>query len=150
LNTRHEPRSKARFPRFRIAGFSPFTLMIALALPIGFSSHADASSKKTTKGSLAGNSHQVGSASWYGPGFHGKKTASGQTFNQHALTAAHPRLPLGTRAQVTNLKNGKQVEVTINDRGPHRGGRIIDLSRAAAKKLAMGGTARVSVVALAD
>ena len=92
----------------------------------------------------------MGRASWYGPGFHGKKTASGQTFNQHALTAAHPRLPLGTRAKVTNLKNGKQVEVTINDRGPHRGGRIIDLSRAAAKKLAMGGTARVSVVALAD
>ncbi|MFZ1574727.1 MAG: hypothetical protein WAT36_05735, partial [Chromatiaceae bacterium] len=67
MNTRHEPRSKARFPRFRIAGFSPFTLMIALALPIGFSSSADASSKKTTKDSLAENSHQVGSASWYGP-----------------------------------------------------------------------------------
>lgn len=150
MNTRHEPRSKARFPRFRIAGISPYTLMIALALPIGFSSSADASSKKTTKGSLAANSQQVGSASWYGPGFHGKKTASGQTFNQHALTAAHPRLPMGTRAKVTNLRNGKQVEVTINDRGPHRGGRIIDLSRAAAKKLAMGGTARVSVVALAD
>ena len=150
MNTRHEPRSKARFPRFRIAGISPFTLMIALALPIGFPSHADASSKKWTKGDKSADSHQVGRASWYGPGFHGRKTASGQTFNQHALTAAHPRLPLGTRAKVTNLNNGKQVEVTINDRGPHRGGRIIDLSRAAAKKLAMGGTARVSVVALSD
>lgn len=150
MNTRHEPRSKARFPRFRIAGISPFTLMIALALPIGFPSHADASSKKWTKGDKSADSHQVGRASWYGPGFHGRKTASGQTFNQHALTAAHPRLPLGTRAKVTNLKNGKQVEVTINDRGPHRGGRIIDLSRAAAQKLAMGGTARVSVVALSD
>jgi rare lipoprotein A len=150
LNIRHEPRYKARFPRFRIAGFSPITLMIALALPVGFSSSVDASTKKTTKGSLSADSLQVGRASWYGPGFHGRKTASGQTFNQHALTAAHPRLPLGTRAQVTNLKNGRQVEVTINDRGPHRGGRIIDLSRAAAQRLAMGGTARVSVVALAD
>lgn len=150
MNTRHEPRSKARFSRFRIAGISPFTLMIALALPIGFSSSADAGSKKWTKGAKSPESHQVGKASWYGPGFHGKKTASGHVFNQNALTAAHPRLPLGTRAQVTNLRNGKQVEVTINDRGPHRGGRIIDLSRAAAQKLAMGGTARVSVVALAD
>ncbi len=150
MNTRHKPRSKARFPRFRIAGFSPFTLMIALALPLGFSSHADAGGKKTPKGSDYSNSQQVGKASWYGPGFHGRKTASGQVFNQNALTAAHPRLPLGSRAKVTNLKNGKEVEVTINDRGPHRGGRIIDLSRAAARSLAMGGTARVSVVALTN
>jgi rare lipoprotein A len=92
--------------------------------------------------------HQVGKASWYGPGFHGKKTASGQVFNQHALTAAHPHLPLGSRVRVTNLKNGKEVEVTINDRGPHKAGRIIDLSRAAAKKIAMGGLAKVKVVAV--
>ena len=76
------------------------------------------------------------------------RTASGQTFDQHRLTAAHPRLPFGSRARVTNLYNGKSVEVTINDRGPHGGGRIIDLSRAAARQLAMSGTARVSIVTL--
>lgn len=90
---------------------------------------------------------QTGQASWYGPGFHGKKTASGRRFNQHALTAAHRSLPLGTQARVTNLKNGKAVLVTINDRGPYHGGRVIDLSRAAAQQLAMNGTARVRIEA---
>lgn len=87
---------------------------------------------------------QVGQASWYGPGFHGKKTASGERFNQQALTAAHRNLPLGTHARVTNLNNGKTVLVTINDRGALRG-RVIDLSRAAARQLAMNGTARVRI-----
>ena len=91
---------------------------------------------------------QVGTASWYGPGFHGKKTASGNRFNQYALTAAHRSLPLGTRARVTNLRNGKAVTVTINDRGPYSGGRVIDLSRAAAQQLAMGGTAPVRIDAI--
>lgn len=86
-----------------------------------------ATSSKPVKG--------IGKASWYGPGFHGKKTASGARFNQHQLTAAHRSLPLGTRAVVTNLKTGKQVKVTINDRGPYVKGRSIDLSRAAAQKL---------------
>ncbi len=94
------------------------------------------------------NGQQVGTASWYGPGFHGKKTASGKRFNQQALTAAHRSLPLGTRAKVTNLRNGKAVMVTINDRGPYSGGRIIDLSRAAARQLAMDGTAPVRIVAI--
>lgn len=91
---------------------------------------------------------QVGRASWYGPGFHGKPTASGQRFNQNQLTAAHRSLPLGTRAKVTNLQNGRVVEVTINDRGPFIRGRIIDLSRAAARRISMGGTARVSITAM--
>lgn len=91
---------------------------------------------------------QVGQASWYGPGFHGKRTASGQAFDSTRLTAAHRSLPLGTKARVTNLGNGRAVEVTINDRGPHCRGRILDLSRAAAKQLAMGGTARVRVEAM--
>jgi rare lipoprotein A len=80
---------------------------------------------------------EVGQASWYGPGFHGKKTASGETFNQHQLTAAHPTLPLGSRAEVTNLETGKSVTVKINDRGPFVDGRHIDLSRAAAKKIGL-------------
>lgn len=80
---------------------------------------------------------QQGEASWYGPGFHGRKTASGERFNQHALTAAHKRLPLGTKATVTNLANGKAVQVEINDRGPYVRGRILDLSSAAAERLGM-------------
>ncbi len=77
----------------------------------------------------------AGVASWYGPGFHGRPTASGEVFDQHELTAAHPSLPLGTRAMVTNLENGRAVEVRINDRGPFVDGRILDLSHAAAERL---------------
>ena len=78
-----------------------------------------------------------GEASFYGPGFHGKKTATGETFNQNKLTAASRELPLGTKATVTNKENGKEVEVRINDRGPYVDGRVIDLSKAAARKLDM-------------
>lgn len=77
----------------------------------------------------------VGTASWYGALHHGKRTASGEVFDMNALTAAHRTLPLGTRVRVTNLSNGKSVEVRVNDRGPVIGGRIIDLSRGAAAKL---------------
>jgi len=80
---------------------------------------------------------QVGEASFYGPGFHGKKTANGETFDQNEKTAAHPTLPLGTKATVTNLDNGTSVDVTINDRGPYVKGRDIDLSKGAAKELGM-------------
>jgi rare lipoprotein A len=80
---------------------------------------------------------QVGEASWYGPGFQGKETANGETFDQKDMTAAHPTLPMGTKAKVTNLENGKKVEIRINDRGPYSGGRVIDLSGAAANKLDM-------------
>jgi rare lipoprotein A len=92
---------------------------------------------------------QVGKASWYGPGHQGKKTASGQRFDQQQLTAAHRTLPLGTRAKVTNLETGQAVQVKINDRGPHARGRIIDLSRAAAQRIGLkkDGTARVRVEA---
>ena len=81
----------------------------------------------------------VGLASYYGPGLHGEDTASGEPFNQRAMTAAHRTLPLGTVVRVTNLENGRSVVVRINDRGPygknHRKGTIIDLSRAAAQRL---------------
>jgi rare lipoprotein A len=76
-----------------------------------------------------------GQASWYGPGFHGRLTASGETFNQNDLTAAHPSLPFGTRVRVT--RNGRSVVVRINDRGPYTGGRIIDLSAAAASQIGL-------------
>ena len=82
--------------------------------------------------------YQVGKASYYGGKFHGRKTASGERFNQHAMTAAHRKLSFGTVVRVTNLSNGRSVEVRINDRGPFGNrGRIIDVSRAAARKLGM-------------
>ncbi len=80
---------------------------------------------------------QNGIASWYGPGFHGKKTASTETYNMHELTAAHNVLPLNTLVKITNLENQKEVVVRINDRGPFVGDRIVDLSLAAAQELGM-------------
>ena len=97
-----------------------------------------------------GPSHkEVGKASWYGPGFHRRQTASGEPFDRNDMTAAHPTLPMGTKAKVTNLENGKKVEVTINDRGPFAKGRVIDLSQKAASKLEMekDGTAQVKIEA---
>jgi rare lipoprotein A (peptidoglycan hydrolase) len=106
----------------------------------------ETSPKRTAKHALNGT------ASWYGPGFHGKKTASGEIYDQTKLTAAHKTLPLGTKARVTNLDNGSAVEVEINDRGPFVGGRIIDLSRAAAGALGLveSGTAPVRVELIGD
>ena len=74
-------------------------------------------------------------ASWYGPGFHGRKTANGERFNQNALTAAHKSLPFGTRLTVTNRATGRSVVVRINDRGPYIHGRTIDLSAGAARAI---------------
>lgn len=95
---------------------------------------------------------QRGKASWYGPGFHGEETASGDVFDQRQLTAAHRELPFGTEVTVTNLENGKRVTVEINDRGPYAKGRIIDLSREAGRKLDMisDGTADVRIEAKPD
>ncbi len=76
-----------------------------------------------------------GQASWYGSQHHGKKTASGERFNQNALTAAHRTLPFGSKVKVTNTLNNKSVTVRINDRGPYNKRRVIDLSRAAATKI---------------
>lgn len=76
-----------------------------------------------------------GLASWYGPGFHGRFTACGEVFDQHALTAAHPTLPFGTLIAVTNVETGCRVTVRINDRGPYHRRRILDCSRAAAEEL---------------
>ena len=91
-----------------------------------------------------------GIASWYGPGFHGRKTSNGEPYDMNAMTAAHKTLPLPTYARVTNLQNGKAAVVRINDRGPFHGPRVIDLSRAAATKLGVigTGTAEVEVRAL--
>jgi len=91
--------------------------------------------------------NETGIASWYGPGFHGKKTANGETYNQNALTAAHRTLPMPSLVQVTNLENGRSLRLTVNDRGPFAHGRIIDVSRRASQLLGFHrqGTARVRV-----
>ncbi|GAA3532564.1 septal ring lytic transglycosylase RlpA family protein [Zobellella aerophila] len=91
-----------------------------------------------------------GKASFYGSRHHGRKTASGEKFNKHALTAAHRTLPFGTRVRVTNLRNHKSVVVRINDRGPYSRGRVIDLSEQAARELSMtrAGVVPVEIVEL--
>ena len=90
---------------------------------------------------------QSGMAS-YGPGFQGRRTANGERFNTHELTAAHRSLPFGTRVRVTNKTNGRSVVVRINDRGPYAGGRVIDLSNASAQAIGVSGVAKVSVARL--
>lgn len=95
---------------------------------------------------------QTGMASWYGRQFHGRKTASGETFDMNALTAAHRTLPLNCYVRVTNQTNGKSVVVKINDRGPFHGNRVLDLSYGAAKVLGItdAGTAKVSIERVED
>lgn len=88
---------------------------------------------------------QVGISSWYGPGFNGQSTASGEIFDMHQLTAAHRTLPLPSYIRVTHLGNGRSVIVRVNDRGPYHGNRILDLSYAAAQVLGFKGTASVSI-----
>src|SRR3954454_15616754 len=91
---------------------------------------------------------QAGAASWYGPGFHGKRTASGERFNTDELTAAHKTLPFGTKVRVTNERTGKSVVVRIYDRGPYAHGRVIDLSKAAAETVGISGVGQVTLAAL--
>lgn len=91
-----------------------------------------------------------GVASWYGPDFHGKSTSTGETYDMYAMTAAHPTLPLPAYVRVTHLQNGRSVVVRVNDRGPFKKNRVIDLSYAAALRLDMvrDGTAMVEVQAV--
>lgn len=93
---------------------------------------------------------EEGEASWYGPGFHGRQTASGEVYDMEAMTAAHRELPFGSRVRVVNLDNGRETHVRINDRGPFARGRVLDLSRAAAREIDMlgSGTARVRIEVL--
>lgn len=95
---------------------------------------------------------ETGYASWYGPNFHGRRTASGERYNMYSLTAAHKILPMNTYVRVKNLQNGRTIVVRINDRGPFVRNRIIDLSYSAAKKLGIigPGTAKVKLTALGE
>ena len=90
--------------------------------------------------------YQRGGASWYGPGFHGKRTASGERYDMNAMTAAHRTLPFGTWVRVYSLVNGREVDVRITDRGPFISSRVIDLSRGAAGALGMLGLGFKEVV----
>ena len=93
------------------------------------------------------NYNEVGIASWYGPNFHGRKTANGERYDQHGYSAAHTTLPMPSIVRVTNLENGRAMNLRVNDRGPFHEGRIIDLSKSAAKKLGViaTGVAKVRV-----
>ncbi|MBM3559518.1 MAG: septal ring lytic transglycosylase RlpA family protein, partial [Alphaproteobacteria bacterium] len=95
---------------------------------------------------------ETGIASWYGPGFHGRDTANGETYDQNALTAAHRTLPMPSVVRVTNLENGRSIVLTVNDRGPFARGRIIDVSRRGAQLLGFesNGTAKVKVEILPE
>jgi rare lipoprotein A len=95
--------------------------------------------------------YEVGTASYYGRRFHGRRTANGETFDMHELTAAHRRLSFGTVLRVTNLANGHAVMVRVNDRGPYIRGRVLDLSHAAAQRIGMvhSGLARVRIEVVA-
>ncbi|WP_207779239.1 septal ring lytic transglycosylase RlpA family protein [Zavarzinia aquatilis] len=116
-----------------MAGLGPMTGLADVGGPI------------TDRGKIPGAQSEkvvqefTGVASWYGPGFHGRRTANGEKFNQNELTAAHKTLPFNTRVRVTSVSNGRSVIVTINDRGPYVRGRMIDLSAAAAKAIGLGG-----------
>jgi len=128
------------------------TLLVGIFVLSGCTTeHSGSQGKQAETGkndvSAKGIHKEVGEASWYGPGFHGKETANGETFDQTELTAAHPTLPMGTKAKVTNMENDKKVEVRINDRGPYAKNRAIDVSSAAANKLDMkeGGTTQVKI-----
>ena len=123
---------------FSIAG-------LVVIVAISGTAQAQASSNLKQADSRASVGFQAGKASWYGPGFHGRKTASGEIFNANAMTAAHRTLPFGTHVKVTSRATGRSVIVRINDRGPFVRGRIIDLSKASARALGVAGLAQVSL-----
>ena len=120
-------------------------VLVLIAILLG--AFASSCAKKTV---MRPKHRSEGHASWYGPGFHGRTTANGERYNQYAMTAAHKKLPFNTKVRVTNLNNNKTVVVRINDRGPFIRGRIIDLSKKAAKEISMlgSGTAPVRVETL--
>ena len=124
-----------------------FIMASALSMPLIL--HAKQPKHQSVRVAKTTNK-MIGLASFYGAKFNGRRTASGEKFSNGTLTAAHKTLPFGSKVLVTNVRNGKSVVVRINDRGPYVRGRIIDLSKAAAKKIGLGssGTARVKLEVL--
>ena len=129
----------------------PILLRYAALLVLLFSTAAGCARSGHTGGRARVARTETGVASYYADKFHGRKTASGETFDQRKMTAAHRTLPFGTRVRVTRNDTGKSVTVRVNDRGPFVRGRVIDLSRAAAEKLGLirAGIAPVKVEVLA-
>jgi rare lipoprotein A len=131
-----------------LAGFAllgHLGIAVALASPWKGTASMPAMSTLPTMPTTLDGAASVGRATWYGAELHGNPTASGEPFDMNGLTAAHRTLPLGSRARITNLANGRQVVVRINDRGPGRSGVLIDLSRGAADAIGMPGSAEVEV-----
>ncbi len=114
-----------------------FGLSAALSLGIAAAALPTIGAQAHHTGAKSGKVLATGMASFYGKRFAGRKTASGEIFNPAKMTAAHRTLRFGTKVRVTNLRNGRQVVVRINDRGPFAKGRVIDLSRAAARQIRM-------------
>ena len=125
------------------------TLLVALGVTASASDPAASEqSSKTTQQGKGRHWYQIGTASWYGRYFQGKKTANGEPYDMNAPTCAHRSLPLGSWIRVTNLTNRKSVFVRVNDRGPVPGNRIIDLSYGAAKAVGISGLAKVKLETL--
>ncbi|MET0183795.1 MAG: septal ring lytic transglycosylase RlpA family protein [Caulobacterales bacterium] len=116
--------------------------IVALALSLAGCSAPERAPVSTDVSAFA---PETGMASWYGGGLHGRATANGETFDQNDLTAAHPTWPMHSLVDVTNLENGRRVVVRVNDRGPYARGRIIDVSRAAARALDFEGDGHTRV-----
>jgi len=129
---------------FTAAGASLAQTPPAAAAPAATSPATAPSAAPATPAAKSGDSME-GLAAVYSDKLAGRKTASGQVFSQSKLTAAHPSLAFGTKVKVTNTKNGKSVDVTVNDRGPTQAGRVIDLTSAAASKIGIGKKAMAPV-----
>lgn len=130
----------------RVARFASAFAVVATAAVLLMPTHSTGTHRPAFNGGGPAWT-QSGRVSWYGPGFHGRRTASGEIFDTNALTMAHRTLPLGSRVRVTNLANGRSIVLRVNDRGPYVRGRIGDLSRAAATRLGFveGGVVRARI-----
>ncbi len=115
------------------------TRLLAVVLPLLLTTACSLNRRPDESSLKLGKPLQSGSASWYGPGFHGRRTASGEKYNMYDLTAAHPTLPFGTRLNVRNIRTGQMVTVRVNDRGPFAKKRILDLSYEAARQVGVWG-----------
>ena len=137
---------------FWISTMRKFSIALALSLIFATAAGPHQPMAATTSCHAGEDEVQTGRASWYGPGFDGRKTANGEVFNMHAMTAAHRSLKLGTRIQVENVDNGITAIFRVNDRGPYIGKRVLDVSRRGAEVLGFreDGLARVKIRVCAD
>jgi rare lipoprotein A len=122
-----------------------FSVLIILSILLLSCNPSNRFSSKSTDPPVSKGETIVGYATYYGPGFHGNKTANGEIFDMYKMTCAHRTLPFGTVLHVTNLSNNKSVQVRVNDRGPFVKGVILDLSYGAAKKIGLDGKEKVEI-----